>query len=76
MAHLLLTARKNLTTGPWWQAVGQASDRAPQALRTLFEGETQVRVTRDEADEALGWAIRQPGWTRPAPVFLVEWEPV
>jgi hypothetical protein len=68
-ASSYLVLRLDPGADEWLAAArGRAVD-APDAIRALLAGRSRVEVGPDEAERALAWAARLPGWredVRPA----------
>jgi hypothetical protein len=64
--------RLDPSAGAWLAAARLRGFEAPDPIRALLAGRSRVEVGRDEAELALAWAARLPGWNDDArpPLFI------
>ena len=62
MPELLLVARRDEHLARFWQYAEKDEADAPRAMKELIAGGGPVKVTEQEAREALAWCDGRPGW--------------
>jgi hypothetical protein len=71
-ASSYLVLRLDPGADEWLAAARARAADVPDAIRALLAGRSRVEVGPDEAERALEWAARLPGWREDArpPLFL------
>jgi hypothetical protein len=71
-ASAYVVLRVDPSARAWLAAARVRSFEAPDPIRALLAGRSRVEVSRDEAERALAWAARLPGWSDDArpPLFI------
>jgi hypothetical protein len=62
MPELLLVARRDRHFAKFWQYAEKDEADAPRAMKELIAGRGRVKVTEQEAREALAWCDGRVGW--------------
>ena len=62
MPEQLLVARRDEHFARFWQYAEKDEADAPRAMKELVAGRGPVKVTEQEAREALAWCDGRPGW--------------
>jgi hypothetical protein len=62
MPELLLVARRDERFATFWKYAEKDAADAPAAMKELIAGRGPVKVTEQEAREALAWCDGRVGW--------------
>jgi hypothetical protein len=61
-ASTYVVLRLDPAAAEWLSAARLRGFEAPDAIRALLAGRSRVELGREEAEQALAWAARLPGW--------------
>jgi hypothetical protein len=70
VSYHALRVREESVAVEWWASAHDHRHDAPPAIQALLSGRTRVEVSATEADEAIQWAARLPGWNHDGPTPL------